>query len=217
MRTLSSLAFTALFVTPLLAQGNPADPDKKVAGGGTVPPGWMYRLESSTASIADAKFVAMGPSGLHFSTGPAGIYWRTTDVVNGPFHTVATFTQTKAPMHPEAYGIFVSGKDLTTPNASYTYLIVRGNGMFSIWKGGAAGSKSTAVVPWTANAAVVKQDSTSGKATNKLEISSDGKKLTFKVNGATVHEMDGSGAGIIGLRMNHNLDVHVEGFAVHPM
>jgi hypothetical protein len=89
--------------------------------------------------------------------------------------------------------------------------------MYSIWKGGTVSSPSTAVVPWTANAAVVKQDSTSGKATNKLEISGDGKKLTFKVNGTTVHEMDAPSAGIVGIRMNHNLDVHVDGFAVHKM
>ena len=215
MRTLPIFALSLLTV-PAFAQGNPNDPDKKVAGGGSVPAGWSYRLESATASIADAKFVTMG-SGLHFSTGPAGIYWRDADATTGAFHTVANFVQTKAPAHPEAYGLFVAGQDLKGPGASYTYLIVRGNGMYSIWNGGAAGTRSTAVVPWTANAAVTAQDS-SGKATNKLEIASDGKKLTFKVNGTTVHEMDApSGGGLVGIRMNHNLDVHVDGFAVHKM
>jgi hypothetical protein len=216
MRTLSLLGIAAVLGTPLLAQGNPADPDKKVTGGGQLPPGWSYRLESATASIGDVKFVVMGP-GLHFTTGPAGIYWRAADATTGAFHTLATFTQTKAPSHPEAYGLFVAGKDLNTPNASYTYLIVRGNGMYSIWQGGPAGSRSVAITPWTANDAVVKQDA-EGKATNRLEISSDGKKLSFKVNGTSVHEMDApAGGGIVGIRMNHNLDVHVADFAVHKM
>jgi hypothetical protein len=35
-----------------------------------------------------------------------------------------------------------------------------------------------------------------------------------------VAELDapgGSVAGLVGIRMNHNLDVHVDGFAVHKM
>lgn len=215
MRMLSVLALAA-FATPLVAQGNPSDPDKSAAGGGKVPAGWSYRLDRADSKLADVKFEPMG-GGFHFTTGPAGLYWRDADAVTGSFHTLATFTQTKAPMHPEAYGMFVAGKDLNGAGATYTYFLVRGNGMYSIWTGGAAGSKSTAIVPWTANTAVVKQDSTSGKATNKLEIAGDGKKITFKVNGTTVHEMDAPSAGIIGIRMNHNLDVHVDGFAVHKL
>lgn len=226
MRILTLLGLTAVIAAPVLAQGNPADPDKKVAGGGTMPPGWFARLEDTTASIANVKFVTMGP-GLHFTTGPSGIYWRDSDAVTGSFHTVASFTQTKAPPHPEAYGLFVAGKNLKDSTATYVYLIVRGDGMFSIRQGGRAGSRSTDLTPggarngWLANAAVVKQDS-AGKATNKLEISGDAatKKLTFKVNGQTVAELDapgGSVAGLVGIRMNHNLDVHVDGFAVHKM
>jgi hypothetical protein len=226
MRTLSLLALTAVLSSPLLAQGNPADPDKKVTGGGTVPAGWSYRLEDSTANIANVKFVTMG-NGFHFTTGPAGIYWRDADVVPGSFHTIATFTQTKAPMHPEAFGVFVAGHDLKSANASYVYLIVRGDGMYSIRQGGKAGSPSTNLTTggnrngWLANDAVVKQDS-AGKATNVLEISGNAttKKLTFKVNGKTVQEIDapaGMVGGIVGIRMNHNLDVHVDGFAVHKM
>ena len=224
MRALPLFAVAVLAVLAF-AQGNPADPDKKVAGGGAVPAGWSYRLESPSASIADAKFVTMG-AGMHFSTGPAGIYWRDADAATGSFHTIATFTQTKAPDHPEAYGLFVAGKDLKSATASYIYLIVRGTGEYSIRKGGAAGSPSTNLTQsasrngWLPSDAVAKQDTT-GKATNRLEISGDAKtgKLTFKVNGKTVQELDAPGgvAGIVGIRMNHNLDVHVDGFAVHKM
>jgi hypothetical protein len=220
------LSLAALLAAPLAAQGKPSDPDVKVAGGGALPAGWSYRLEDPTASIANAKFVAMG-GGFHFSTGPAGIYWREADAVPGSFHTVATFTQTKAPMHPEAYGLFVMGKGLKGATASYVYLIVRGDGMYSIRQGGAAGSPSTNLTTggnrngWLASDAVVKQDS-AGKATNKLEIAGDAatKKLKFSVNGKQVAEIDapgGSVAGLVGIRMNHNLDVHVDGFAVHKM
>ena len=45
-----------------------------------------------------------------------------------------------------------------------------------------------------------------------------GAKVAFKVNGKTVYEMDAPDkAGIVGLRVNHGLDVHVAGFAVHKL
>jgi len=224
MRTFSALALTTLLAAPLAAQG--ADPTVKAAGSGAVPAGWAFRLEGPNDKIDDVKFVTMGP-GLHFTSGPPGIYWRDADAVPGSFHTLATFNQTKKPTHPEAYGLIVAGKDLKGAGASYVYLIVRGDGMYSIRQGGAAGAKSTNLTTggnangWLASDAVVKEDST-GKAKNTLEVSGDAatKKLTFKVNGKTVGEVDapgGSVAGLVGIRMNHNLDVHVDGFAVHKL
>ena len=226
MRSLSLLALaTCVALPPPLAAQNP-DPDKKAVGGGTVPADWSYRLEGAKDTIADVKFVTMGP-GLHFTSGPPGIYWKEADAASGSFHTLATFTQTKAPAHPEAYGLFVAGKDLKGAGASYVYVLVRGDGMYTIRQGGAAGTPSTNLTSggnrngWLPNDAVVKQDS-AGKQTNMLEVAGDAatKKLTFKVNGKTVAEIDapgGSVAGAVGIRMNHNLDVHVAGFAVHKM
>jgi len=222
MRMLALLGLTSVLATPLLAQGG--DPDKKVTGGGAVPAGWSYRLESG--SIDNLKFVTMGP-GLHFTSGPPGIYWREADAVTGSFHTLATFTQTVAPAHPEAFGLFVSGRNLKDSTATYVYLIVRGDGMYSIRQGGAAGKPSTNLTTggnrngWLASDAVVKQDS-AGKATNMLEVAGDAttNKLTFKINGKSVATIDAPGgnvAGAVGIRMNHNLDVHVAGFAVHKL
>lgn len=215
MRTLSMIALTTLLAVPLVAQGS--DPDKKAVGGGMLPAGWSAHLDQASASLADVKFVNMG-AGLHFTTGPAVIVWKATDEVKGPFHTLATFNQTKAPTHPEAYGLIMAGKDLSTATPSYIYFIVRGDGKFMINK--MAGGTRTILVPWTDNAAIAKQDATTGKASNKLEI--DGKvdpaKIAFKVNGTVVHEMPSAGVdinGAVGLRVNHNLDVHVDGFAVH--
>ena len=42
--------------------------------------------------------------------------------------------------------------------------------------------------------------------------------MSFKVNGTTVHTADAksmSTKGIVGLRANHNLDLHVEDFDLH--
>ena len=75
----------------------------------------------------------------------------------------------------------------------------------------------TTVVDWNASPAVDKADAT-GKATNKIEVQSSGGKLTFTINGQQVDEMAATPAetaGNVGLRANHNLEVHVEGFALH--
>jgi hypothetical protein len=219
MRTLQLLVVAAIAAAPLQSQGNPADPDKKVAGGGTLPEGWSAALDNAKASLADVKFVTMAP-GYHATTGPAVILYRAEDAVTGSFHTLATFHQTKAPTHAEAYGLIIAGKDLQGANRSYMYFIVRGDGKFMI--NTMAGSTRTVVVPWTENAALVRQDATAGTASNMLEI--DGKidptKISFKANGKVVHEMPAAGVnleGVVGLRINHNLDVHVSGFAVHKM
>lgn len=215
MRWTLALTTLAAVSAPLTAQQN--DPDRKVAGGGQLPAGWSARTDKG-APLADVKFEAMG-GGWHFTTGPAVAVWRAADAAPGALHTEATFTQTKAPAHAEAYGIFFAGKDLNADNFSYTYFLVRGDGKFLIKKM-AGGTATNVTAGWAENAAVVKQDA-AGKATNKLEISvgKDG-KVSFLANGKEVHAMattPGSTAGIVGLRVNHNLDVHVAGFVVHKM
>ena len=181
------LAVTAT-AAPLAAQ---ADPDKNVAGGGALPAGWHAHTERN-APLAALKFVSMG-DGYHATMGPAAIFWRDADSVTGEYHTVATFTQTKAPMHPEAYGLIVGGQHLADSAQSYTYFLVRGDGMYSIRRRQGYANRPTAIVEWTANDAVQKADS-AGKATNKVEIDAAGAKVAFKVNGKTVYEMDAAPA-----------------------
>lgn len=222
MRILTALAILTTAALPLAAQQPAAkkpavmaaDPDKAVTGGGTLPAGWAARTDG-TAPMTNVKFVAMG-DGFHVTLGPATVLYRAADHANGPFHTLATFTQTKAPMHPEAYGLFVGGQSLNAPTQQYTYFLVRGDGKYIIKR--RDGANTSVIQDWTDSPAVVKADS-AGKATNMLEIDnkSDPSKVTFKVNGQAVHSMaaDATTKGIVGLRVNHNLDVHVSGFALH--
>jgi hypothetical protein len=223
MRAISMLSVVTLIALPLAAQ---SDPDKNPTSTGKLPAGWSARLDRTTATLANLSFAPMG-AGLHVTTGPSGILWREADLATGSFHTIATFTQTKKPQHPEAYGLFVAGRNLNGPDASYVYVIVRGNGMYTIRKGGAIGAPSTNLTTggdangWLASDAVTKEDE-AGKAKNVIEVSGDAatKKLTFTVNGKVVGVVDAPGGdikGLIGLRVNHNLDLHIDGFAVHKL
>jgi len=190
--------------------------------GGTIqaaaalPPGWTARPDEG-GDPTKIRFTAMEP-GYHLTLGPATILYRSEDLANGPFHTLATFHQMKKPRHPEGYGLFVGGKQLEGKNQTYTYFLVREDGAYLI-KQRKGDSTSAVTKGWTLSSAVRKADA-QGKATNLLEIDAkrDPKKVDFKVNGQSVYSAPADRidlTGIVGLRVNHTLDVHIEGFAVH--
>jgi hypothetical protein len=226
MRILTiAVAAAGLVAGTLRAQGT--DPDKVVANGGVNVPGWTGRIDPQAAKggrkITDDKVVSMGP-GFHVTSGPAAVYWNPANTASGNYTVSASFSQTKAATHPEAYGVFLGGRDLESPNQSYLYFLVRQDGKYLI-NHRANDSTVHKMVDWTANSAVKAIDA-DGKATNALSIAVLPDKLRFMVNGVEVttlprSEVDRAGAGsgttgIAGIRVNHNLDVHVGGFAVAP-
>src|SRR6266516_7395906 len=221
MRLLTAAAVFLLFVPPLSAQ---ADPDHPVAGGGVLPAGWHVRTEPTRqtgqpASLDNVKFTSMG-DGLHTTVGPAAIYWRDRDTISGNYHVVATMSQMKNPAHPEAFGIFIGGKNLADSGQTYTYFLVRPiDGMYSIRRRASYTTRPTAVVEWTASTAVTKADS-SGRATNELSILVQGGKAKFMVNGKEVYTGDAANFTLtreVGYRVNHNLDVHLGPLGIHKL
>ena len=211
----SRLTLGVLLTLPvaLLAQG--ADPNNAVAGGGSLPAGWRAHTDKN-APLANVKFVAMG-SGYHTTLGPALILWRAADTASGSYDIVATFTQTKAPRHPEGYGLLFGGRDLAGAAQRYTYFLVRGDGTFLVKR--RSGDSTSFVTPdWTPSPAVVKADSATGAATNELGVAVKGDSVRFLVNGKDVFVSKAANvdaAGLVGYRVNHNLDVHVTALEVH--
>jgi hypothetical protein len=213
------VAVLALATTSLAAQ---ADPDRAVAGGGTIPPGWRVRTEANRqtgqpAPLDNVKFSNMG-DGLHTTVGPAAIYWRDRDTVSGNYHVVAKLSQMKNPAHPEAFGIFIGGRSLADSGQTYTYFLVRPiDGMYSIRRRSSYAARPTAIVEWTPSDAVTKSDS-SGRATNELSIENRAGKVKFMVNGKEVYSGDAANLdtrGVVGYRVNHNLDVHLGPLGIH--
>ena len=215
--TAAALLGALVPIVGAVAQGS--DPDIKVANGGQLPAGWSVRLDRANANVQDLKFIAMG-KGYHVTAGPAAIYWNPANTVRGNYTVRGTFTQTKAPMHPEAYGLFVGGADLDKPTQNYLYFLVRQDGKFLI--NHRAGAEVHKLQDWTDNAAVKKMDE-AGKATNALEIAVGADSVRFRANGAQVYSLARADVeqkmkldGVAGIRVNHNLDVHIDGFAVAP-
>jgi hypothetical protein len=175
------------------------------------PEGWTARPDRPGRAIA---FSTMG-QGFHLHPGGAGIVYRASDRTGDRFHAEATFIQTKAPEHPEAYGLFVAGRDLDADGQRYVYFLIRGDGKYTVKR--REGAAAPTVVAWTEHDAITKADA-EGRARNKLEVDASGAKVVFKVNGKPVYEWDGADrSGVVGLRLNHGLDVHIDGFAVHKM
>jgi hypothetical protein len=212
-----------LFATgarPLAAQDTAhhehGDHDHPVEGGGTIPAGWSVRTDDN-APTANVKVVPMG-EGIHVTLGPAIILSRAQHAGTGPFHTLATFTQTKRTTHAEGYGLFYGGQGLDGAGQAYTYFLVRQDGTYLVKR--RDGDKTSEITKgWVASAAVHKPDA-KGTSTNKLEIDHkrDPSKVVFLVNGEPVYTLDAKATdtkGSVGLRVNHNLDLHIDGFDVH--
>jgi hypothetical protein len=221
MRMLAVIAF--IFRLGLVAQAQEPQPqaghehaDHAVQGGGTLPAGWSARVDGQ-ADRANVKVVNVG-SGMHVTLGPAVILFQQKSAGTGPFHTLATFTQTKKTEHAEGYGLFAGGRGLDGPRQAYLYFLVRQDGRFLIKR--RDGEQTSDVTKgWVDHPAVHQPDAT-GASTNLLEIDHkrDPSTVVFLVNRKPVFTADAKTMnldGIVGLRVNHNLDVHVEGFDIH--
>ena len=221
MRRILFVAALVAIASPLAAQATQQakenDPTKKVAGGIGVA-GWQGRLDDNAAkrgmTLKDTKFGAAGSKSFHITSGPAAIYYTPKNDVKGAYTVRATFTQTKAPAHPEAYGLFIGGHDLQDASQSYFYFLTRGDGKILI--NHRAGAEVHKLVDWTDTDATKKQDE-SGKATNELAIRVTADSVLFLANGTPVKALAKQGLttdGQAGIRVNHNLDVRVSNFEV---
>lgn len=217
----ASLAAAVLAAAPLAAQTAAAtaaarggDPDKNAAGGIQVP-GWKAAFDRPASQASQVSFTRMG-KGYHVTAGPAAVYYDAKSTASGNYSVSGTFTQMKAPAHPEAYGLFAGGQGLDGAKPSYVYFVVRGDGKYLV-KHRADASQVHTIVDWTASPAL-KAAGADGKATNALQIRVGADSVRFVANGTTVASVARSEAGTLagtaGIRVNHNLDVHVDGFAV---
>ena len=210
-RTLFALALTASSATAQI----PITKD----GPSYVPPdGWTIRLDEKerSATAAQTQFRTMG-SGFHVTSGPAAIYYRAADTVSGAFTVSAGFGQRTAPQHPEAYGLFIGGRNLATAQQEYFYFLVRGDGMYYVAH--RAGPEVHRIVPWTRHEAVNAQNP-AGLASNVLAFQVTADSLHLLANQRRVHSFARSGLhgfstdGQVGLRVNHGLDLHIGEFRV---
>jgi hypothetical protein len=183
-------------------------------------------------AITEVDVQTMG-NGVHFRTGPAAIYWSPKNVATGEYSVSATFSQPRSMGH-EAYGIFIGGTNLTDSTESYLYFEVKacrssgpctqplttGTNFGEIVISQRAGDAKLPVSLASGHDPRVNPDNpTTGAATNKLTIHVAADTVHFLVNDKLVRAIPKSMLvvptdGLAGIRVNHNLDIQVEGFAI---
>ena len=195
------MALIACLVAPLAAQ---------------TPAGLKMRVDRSTSASdpddnPELKVVTAG-KGFRVTGGPAGVFWKPTDTATGDYTVKATFELQQPSNHVNFYGLVFGGRNLEGADQAYNYFVVAQNGMFQVRQMQAG--KATNVAPRTAHAAIKTPDA-SGKSTNALEVRVAGDTVSYVVNGQVVHTTPKAGMttdGLVGVRVNHMLDVQVQGF-----
>jgi hypothetical protein len=187
------------------------------------PKGWKVRGDhSADASDPDAagaiKFVVSG-SGFHATNPMAAVYWNPANTATGNYTLKGTFKLIKSTGYDEYYGLIFGGNGLEGPMQSYLYFMVTDDGTYLIKR--RDGSSTQGVSPKTPSPAVKKPDA-GGTATNALEVRVTADKVAFVINGTVVTTLPKTGAaaktdGIYGMRINHQLDVQIDGFGVSKM
>ena len=217
----ASLAVLTLFAAGSLAAqgGRMGDPTAKVAGTGKLPDGWMVRFDPGAPhTLTDINFVSMA-GGYHATSGPAAIYYNSKDMGSGIYSVSATFKQSKTNSH-EAYGVFIAGHDLQDSTQSYIYLVVKpGDGSLAIARRNSNGRPTYLIASRAGPNDAVHKDAADGSATNTVMIHVAKDTVHFLVNGTLVKavaksDIGGTTDGQAGIRINHNIDVHIDGFAV---
>lgn len=192
---------------PLAAQEHAHDPGMKIEGGGVLPAGWMARPDDD-GKLTDVKFETMAP-GWHATMGSAAIIYRPADKVTGPFTLTSTIHLFPGSGdHAEAFGVFIGGQSLDGPAEKYTYFLIRGDGTWKIKR--RDGAKADDVTKgWQASPAIV-QGKAGGPVANTITVAVDKTKIHFSANGTELWSGPVENAdGIVGLRLNHNLSLHV--------
>jgi hypothetical protein len=184
------------------------------------PEGWMVRIDKSENANdpddrPDVKFAPMG-KGFHITGGPAGSYWNPKNTVAGDFTASATFTLMKPSGHTNYYGLIFGGGDLGAATQNYIYFLVAQDGTYTLRH--RSGNEVHDIQARVKHDAVQRPGS-SGQSVNTVEVRVAGNTISYVINGTVVTTTPKSGMtaktdGIVGIRVNHQLDVHVENFTV---
>lgn len=222
MKKLSLLIILIGFFAFLYPQVNKKNFNDKNVGkksGLQLPSGWEMRFDRSNATKNDVKLVKEGEY-YHFTSDPVGaaIYYNPKNKEMGEYKIEADFRQLKPSAHPEAYGVFLAGTNLQKENQYYLYFLVRQDGKYLIKK--RIGNDTKLVVKWTADKNV-NAENKKGETINKLSVIVGKKDVIFSANGKKLVSLSkkdlGGTDGIVGMRINHNLDIKVSSLNIKKM
>ena len=206
MRTL--LLVTALLIVPATLSAQ------------SWPDGWQVHPDRPGVDVTTIAFTEMAP-GHHVTTGPAAIFWQNDAEAGGRYRLDLEAHLFDPEGRREAFGVFFGGRDLADATQRYTYFLIRDGGEFLIKE--RDGRETSTLVEWTSHPAIRSfADREEGGASilNHLAVEADDDEVRFYVNGAQVTSVTrrpGALEGIAGLRVNHNLNLHISRLQVSPL
>jgi len=185
------------------------------------PAGWKMRGDRSmNMSDPDAggstKFVTKG-SGFLATNPQAAVYWNPANTATGNYTLKGTFTLVSTTGYREYFGLIFGGSDLDGAGQNYLYFMVEHDGSWLVKR--RTGNSTAEVASSEGPSSAVKKAVGNGTSTNALEVRVTPAKIDFVVNGTVVNSTPKTGPaaktdGVYGIRINHNLEVQVDGFGL---
>lgn len=184
------------------------------------PEGWVVVTDRGGHGGGELEFVRMAP-GFHITTGPAAIFYHPDRTARGAFRVETEIFLFDPGRRNEGFGLFLGGRDLQGERPVYTYFLIRRDGSVLVKR--RDGAETSVLHGWAEHPAVVTWEERGGEdaqAKNVLAVEARADELVFLVNGQEVHRTPREGQhvdGVVGLRVNHALNLHVTRLDVEPI
>lgn len=183
------------------------------------PEGWLVRTDDGGHGGGDLAFMDM-PPGWHITTGPSGIFYHPEMTASGSYRVESEVFLFDPGRRNEGFGIFIGGADLDGDAQAYTYFLMRRDGSVLVKRRDGAGTSN--MMGWTKQDAVVtweERGDEAATAKNVLAAEVGGGEMAFFVNGVEVFRGPSDGQhvdGVVGLRVNHGLNLHFSSLEITP-
>lgn len=203
------------------------------------PDGWKVRLDRSTNAAdpdaaGDVQFTAIA-GGFHAVNPAAAVFWNPAHTGTGAYTVKGTFKFMEPSGHVNYYGLTFAGSALEGATQNYLYFLIGQNGTYIVKRrtgdrapdpnaaaGRGRGRGPTPIVEdivGRTEHASIQQPGADGSSSNALEVRVKADAVDFVINGTVVHtapktSLMGTADGIAGIRVNHQLNVQITGFAV---
>jgi len=181
------------------------------------PPGWVARPDDG-GNRAEVLLVEMKP-GFRVTTGPATIVFDSTMRATGNWRLEATIQLFNPGARAEGFGVIFGGRGLNSPAPTYAYALVRrdGKALLKVREG----ATTRTVRDWTSSAAIPQWTAAAGASVKyPLVIEARADRVSMWVGGTKVLDAARSELptdGMVGLRVNHALNLLVEKVSVAPL
>lgn len=214
MLVIALLGWAWVSPSPVVAQAGSGDGEVDLVAAAA--DAWTVRRDQG--SRGDPPRVIADGESLAVKTGASTILYRPDTRAEGDYTLNLTFTQFDPGRRNEGYGIVLGGNALDGPAQTYTYLLIRQDG-FALLKR-RDGERTPIVRDWFEVPSLrtwASRDEGSDQISNAVGIDIHGGRITVRFNGVEALDAELPAAetsGLLGLRVNHGLDVRVDEFVL---